>query len=227
VFAFAATDGEVQRQIAVEYDIAANRWTNLPAPPLSPRILEALQWTGRELLIWGGGDAHQGGIAADPDGAAYEPVGRTWRKLPPAPVPPRLGAANVWTGTELLIWGGSDCGGCGTEPIGAGAAYDPATNQWRKLATSPLRATRFPPAVWAGSEMVVSGNFSAGVPAAAYDPATNSWRSLPAVPASAPLARRGLDTTFASWTGHQVVFGVVAQSETGWDFAASSYKIGG
>ena len=144
VFAFAATDGEVQRQIAVEYDIAANRWTKLPAPPLSPRILEALQWTGRELLIWGGGDAHQGGIAADSDGAAYEPSGGTWRKLPPAPVPPRLGAANVWTGTELLIWGGSDCGGCGTKPIGAGAAYDPATNQWRKLATSPLGATRFP-----------------------------------------------------------------------------------
>ena len=32
IFGFSATDGETQRQIALEYDIGADRWAKLPEP---------------------------------------------------------------------------------------------------------------------------------------------------------------------------------------------------
>ena len=82
------------------FDAAARRWEPLPPSPLEGRSGSAFAWTGRELLIWGGWD---GGFRNPPyfgDGAAYDPIARTWRMLPAAPIEART-AFSVWTGEEI------------------------------------------------------------------------------------------------------------------------------
>ena len=45
-----------------------------------------------------------------------------WRRLAGAPLSPRVGHSAVWTGSELLVWGGRVPGGAAKAD---GAAYDP------------------------------------------------------------------------------------------------------
>ena len=125
--------------------------------------------------------------------------------MPSAPIAPRGGAAVVWTGRELLVWGGSSGP---TGPLrGDGAAYNPATNRWRVLPAAPLPPTAWASAVWTGSEMVIFGgytdeslgSFKLTNDAAAYDPTTNRWQVLP----PAPLSPRA--DAIALWTGDEVI----------------------
>jgi N-acetylneuraminic acid mutarotase len=97
---------------------------------------------------------------------------------------------------------GLDPDGNPIEGAARAAAYNPATDTWRRIAPPPeLRAA----AVWDGHEiLVVGGTNPEGKPAAlgyAYNPATNHWRRLPAM-------KSGATQAVAAWTGRQlVVFG--------------------
>ena len=169
-------------------------WTELPAPP-SPAACAVSAWTGRELLYWGGDEScHEGPVHAG--GAAFDPATRAWRSLPPSPIGGRSSAAAVWTGEELIIWGGWNDG-----DRGDGAAYRPSTNEWRTLSDSPLGSRVAATGVWTGREMIVWGDASRSgesVEGAAYDPSTDAWRSL----APAPYA---LNQGQAIWTGNEMV----------------------
>jgi len=129
-----------------------------------------------------------------------------WRELPDAPIMPRSDPATVWTGKEFIVWGG-DTPGRVSRFFGDGAAYDPATNSWRKLPPSPLTPRAFVAAVWTGNELFIYGgdDTEAGLYAhrasdgALYDPATRTWRTLPPSPLGA------LSGATAMWTGHDVV----------------------
>ena len=56
----------------------------------------------------------------------------TWSRLPPAPSPERADVIAVWSGSELLLWGGAS--GPGRTDLHAdGAAYNPRTKKWRVL----------------------------------------------------------------------------------------------
>jgi hypothetical protein len=133
--------------------------------------------------------------------------GEGWRRLAAAPLSPRIGHSAVWTGGELLLWGGRLPGG---RPKGDGAAYDPAGDRWRRLPPAPLTGRFGHAAVWTGTEMLVWGGArpaAAGrsevalADGAAYQPATRTWRPIP----PAPLAG---DT--AVWTGTELLaFGLV------------------
>ncbi len=133
------------------FDAAARRWEPMPPSPLEGRSGSAYAWTGRELLIWGGWD---GGFRDPPyfdDGAAYDPIARTWRMLPAAPIEART-AFSVWTGEELIVWGSTERAARRRD----GAAYDPLTNRWRTIAEGPTDITDGS-AVWTGDEMIVFG----------------------------------------------------------------------
>jgi hypothetical protein len=128
-----------------------------------------------------------------------------WRALPPAPRPGRVQATYVWTGSEVIAFGGKIVPP-GT-PDGAqtptGEAYDPATRTWRTIADAPFTPREALAATWTGTEMiVVSGD--ATVPgygfnlAAAYDPARDRWRKLPDAPVG------DVDPAIV-WTGTEVV----------------------
>jgi streptogramin lyase len=79
-------------------------------------------------MAWGGGTADSGGdvppatvVAA---GAAYDPAADRWESLPTAPLAARARAIAVWTGRELVVWGGEADSGHRAQ-FDDGAAYTP------------------------------------------------------------------------------------------------------
>ncbi|MGO9876500.1 MAG: Kelch repeat-containing protein [Acidimicrobiia bacterium] len=137
---------------------------------------------------------------------AAQLAGGTWSVTPAAPIPGRSGASVVWTGHELLVWGGVS-GKRGDELHADGAAYNPSTGVWRVLSPSPLSARQGQAAVWTGHEFVIWGGYDdvrdghlhATANGAAYSPSTNTWQMLPA----APLSPRVY--ALAVWTGSEVL----------------------
>ena len=133
--------------------------------------------------------------------AAYNPVTNRWRELP------RWGdrnAVTVWTGRQVLTWGG----GCCDDFSAGGGAYAPATNAWQQLPRGPL-AGRHTTGAWTGTELIVAGGtgsdshgnvvgYKTFADAAAYNPTTRTWRRLPAMP------EPRTDAT-ATWTGSELL----------------------
>lgn len=121
-----------------------------------------------------------------------------WADLPPIPGGRRAGGEVVWTGTEVLVWGGAD----GRRARIDGAAYDPATGAWRAVPDAPIAGRYGPAMVWTGTEVIVWGGQRDDEPltdGAAWDPVTNRWRRIP----DAPLSPRGWVTV--TWTRHGVL----------------------
>ena len=80
------------------------------------------------MLVWGGSIAT--GMSAG--GARYDPATDSWSPLRLAGGPQRRGGHQaVWTGTEMVMWGGTQGRGW---PRGDGARYDPATDTWHAVA---------------------------------------------------------------------------------------------
>ncbi len=133
--------------------------------------------------------------------AAALATGR-WSRFPAGPLSERSGQAEVWTGKELLIWGGAADAPGAHGVLDNGAAYDPATKTWRLMAPSPLSPRQDAAVAWTGSEMVIIGGIanrhSLG-DAAAYDPSTNTWRVIASSPVGPLTAAR------AVWTGRQLI----------------------
>ncbi|HTG46035.1 MAG TPA: hypothetical protein VK646_00055 [Actinomycetota bacterium] len=192
------------------YTPRTNSWKLLPPSPLSPRHTTGT-WTGTEMILAGGsGPEGYNGNPVFRDAAAYDPSTRTWRKLPPMPIP-REGGTMVWDGTEALLVGG-DSSGLAHQV--RGVAFDPSTDRWRWL--PPMTYPRFlDVVVWAGDQLIVWGGlrepsaadqaagrwWAGGVPpnGESYDPATNAWSALP----TAPL--RGRTQASAVWTDSEVL----------------------
>jgi hypothetical protein len=89
----------------VAYDPASNRWRSLPVMQAG-RIGHTAVWTGQQLLAWGGQTVRAGSFVAPPHGVAYDPTRNRWSPLPKSPLRGRTGHLAVWTGTQMLIWGG-------------------------------------------------------------------------------------------------------------------------
>ena len=120
------------------------------------------------------------------------------RPLPRSPLAGRSTMAAVWTGQQMLIWGGDGPNG----QFADGAMYDPRSDVWTLLPDSPLSARNAPAAVWTGEEVILWGGSSSSgdqQDGAAYDPATRRWRSI----AEAPFASAGRPVGL--WTGSEMV----------------------
>lgn len=115
-----------------------------------------------------------------------------WSSLATAPIAPRAAFASVWTGSELLVWGGEAVTGSGA--LADGAAFNPATGTWRPLAPGPLSAQVGPFAVWTGTEMLIFGNGQAS-----YDPEADRWTQIRPPPTS-PARLLAV-----AWTGNDAV----------------------
>ncbi|MFP5332784.1 MAG: hypothetical protein ACLGHX_10550 [Acidimicrobiia bacterium] len=91
----------------------------------------------------------------------------------------------VWTGDELILWGGYATYGNG-EASGVGARYDPASDTWTVIADSPLSARCDHGLTWTGEVAIVFGgiktcghpNFIPSGDAAVYDPSEDAWQVL-------------------------------------------------
>ena len=165
------------------FDPTTGAWRAISTAPIAARTRtwSAIASSERELYMWGGVNV-DGSIAAD--GAAYDPAADRWRLLPAAPIEGRAYASAVWSGRELIVWGGTTTPAGNSGGRADGAAYNPESNSWRRLSLSPLSAG-IPSGVWNGSEVLYgptrSGNANgmfASTTAAVYNPSTDAWRRL-------------------------------------------------
>ena len=191
------------------YDQSTDAWvsmSNAGAPPGS--WSGAVVWTGSRMIVWGGWGTGTGGALRS--GGSYDPAADRWYPMSATRAPSARGDARaVWTGREMLVWGGAVDGTVGSNPsgpLGDGAAYDPATDSWRTLGATGAPTARFQnAAVWTGSRMIVWGGASGGsTPAfgdgALYDPDLDAW--TPVTNDGAPSGRRAPS---AVWTGERFV----------------------
>ena len=158
------------------------------------------------------------GAPTDPGAGPARPKG--WRKLPPAPLRSRQSASAVWTGREMIVWGGAWRAGNASIWLDDGAAYDPAGDRWRKIAGSPLSGRSDAFIAWTGSEVLIwggqrrdslSGFGDEWSDGALYDPTRNTWK---------PMARWPLAERFgarAVWTGKRLVVWGGASAAAGKD----------
>jgi len=99
-------EGGQQVRDGGRYDVATDTWQALPTraedAPWSV-LNESVATTKQGLLVWGGldGDHYSQG------GTRWNDASRSWSALPTAGQPlQREYQAGVWTGAELVIWGG-------------------------------------------------------------------------------------------------------------------------
>lgn len=162
-------------------------------------------------------DSGEAVYATDPPevtpGVEGDPRPAGWSPMAPAPLSGRAGAVTVWTGEEMIVWGGDgafsdgcmvlDDGTtrCGEQAKADGARYDPAADSWRMLPPAPVAPDQGDQltyvGAWTGDELVIWGGPEGE--GAAYDPGADSWRTI----AGSPLApRRG---AHAVWTGRELI----------------------
>lgn len=168
-------------------------WRVMAPAPIAGRTSPASVWTGREFIIWAGqiapDPASEPAAPTEPDGAAYDPTTDTWRQIALSPLGHRGGPQAVWTGTEMLVWGGW----AGSTPRRDGAAYAPSTDTWRRLPDAPFAASQL---VWAVDRAIAIGDTGE---AASYDPETEEWTEMPAYPVRDAWMRSLI------WTGSELL----------------------
>jgi N-acetylneuraminic acid mutarotase len=112
----------------------------------------------------------------------------------------RAGHTAVWTGNEMIVWGGVDFDGI---HLNTGGRYNPTTDSWTATSTTNAPSARTGhTAVWTGSEMIVwSGHdrfyLNTG---GRYNLSTNSWTATSTT--NAPSPRWGHT---AVWTGSEMI----------------------
>ncbi|MCC6823362.1 MAG: hypothetical protein IT579_21740 [Verrucomicrobia subdivision 3 bacterium] len=203
------------------YRPSADSWSATPtngAPPA--RWLHTAVWTGTEMIAWGGQDAFGGNSLKD--GGRFHPAADAWSAVPtnaPAVLAVRKDATVVWTGSEMIVWGGQRLGHrSNPEFFADGWRYNPVANTLTLLSTNGAPSGRVShTAIWTGSEMIVwggnttEGGFRAANDGGRYLPAANLW--LPLNTNSAPSAR-AFHT--AVWTGQEmIVWGGAVASKSG------------
>jgi N-acetylneuraminic acid mutarotase len=179
------------------YDPWSDSWTpTSSSSPPSQRFGHSAVWTGNEMIVWGGTYSFPQSGYVD-GGDRYDPATDSWTDTSTESAPlPRSGHTALWTGSEMIVWGGGYSN--------SGGRYDPRSDSWRAISEADAPAPRIDhAAAWTGRQMVVWGGLgdtlqplqSGGV----YDPATEHWTAT--ATDNAPSARQG---TTAVWTGDRI-----------------------
>lgn len=167
-------------------------------------------------------------VSAGPDAAQLARF--RWSKLPPSPLGQRIYPTVAWAGHELIELGGLPRLGGHVAWARTGAAFDPATGRWHRIAGIGSRNIGFGAAVtaWTGRQLFVSNGQSqkcatkaASSPCAPqaglYNPVTNRWTET-----QLPSAMDGHFLTSAVWTGRDVI--VAAITPTAGHLAVGAYN---
>ena len=141
-----------------------------------------------------------------PNHVPTESIDDTWTATSTVNAPDaRPNHTAVWTGSEMIVWGGFNFNGGQLNTLKTGGRYDPATDNW--MATSTINAPtgrNFHSAVWTGSEMIVWGGYNYPVgdlnSGGRYNPTSDSWTATSAV--NAPDGR---ESHTAVWTGSEMI----------------------
>ena len=136
------------------YDPTTDSWTPTSMTGVTTaRYVHTAVWTGSLMVVWGGAVS---GAPFDLNTVGrYEPATDTWVTTPLAGAPSaRYGHTAVWTGSQMVIWGGVGLDGYAN----TGGRYDPSINIWTSTSTTAAPSGRGShTAVWTGTEMFVWG----------------------------------------------------------------------
>ncbi len=105
----------------------------------------------------------------------------------------------LWTGTEMIVWGGYNSNGA----LNTGGRYNPAADNWIPTSTATAPGPRrYHTAVWTGFDMIVWGGDFGGLlnTGGRYNPNTDTWITTSLT--NAPVAR---DNHTGVWTGSQMI----------------------
>ena len=120
----------------------------------------------------------------------------------------------VWTGSEMIVWGGFD----GVSQLNTGGRYKPSSDSWTSTSTTNAPEARVGHrAVWTGTKMILwgggnpSGFLNTG---GIYNPGTDSWTAT-----STTNAPTGRSLHTAVWTGTEMIIwgGFNDSSASHWD----------
>lgn len=160
-----------------------------PATLIGGDAVPVAFWTGETVVVL---KTTNGGN--DVTGEQWDPTTNTATRIADSGLTWRSNPASVWTGTEVLLVGGSS----GPALNAIGKAYNPTTDTWRTLADPPRPVDGWQNSIvghaaWTGTEMIMwQSNL-------AYNPNTDIWRALTVTPLQF-TARRA-----AVWTGSELI----------------------
>jgi N-acetylneuraminic acid mutarotase len=146
------------------YNPATDTWrpTSTAGAP-EGRNYHTAVWTGSRMVVWGGRNDDLNSNASLRDtGGRYDPATDTWTPTGTVGVPEaRSDHRAIWTGSQMIVWGGTVNGINGPYGTYTGARYNPATDTW--VPTSTLRAPSKRSQhvqVWTGTQMIVWGGMA-------------------------------------------------------------------
>lgn len=178
------------------YDPINDTWgTPTSVPPtgmLNARSFHTAIWTGVEMIVWGGVVEEFPNFGATNTGARFEPTSNTWTAATPTLNAPAGGHTAVWTGSEMIVWGGGSTGG----------RFNPTMNIWTGATSTTGAPQGGHAAVWTGTAMIVWGG---GAPetrgiGAYYDPNADAW-----VASTSTVDAPALSDFTAVWTGEEML----------------------
>jgi hypothetical protein len=216
-------DGKSWPNLGGRYNPSTDSWipTNIGANVPQGRCMPSSVWTGREMIIWGGVTEVFNYLNT---GGRYNPSTDSWAPTSMGTgVPSARGRHTaVWTGMEMIIWGGYD----DSDDLNTGGRYDPSSDSWASISTgnNAPSAREYHTAIWTGTEMIIWGGQTSGSDwwnllntGGRYNPFSDSWIPI-SIGANVPSARAGHS---AIWTGAEmIVWG-------GTDYHGSHFNTGG
>ncbi|MBI3138408.1 MAG: hypothetical protein HYZ15_07475 [Sphingobacteriales bacterium] len=214
-----------------QYDPATDSWTPISSASIifPGRISHTAVWDGTDLIVFGGKYTQERTEVCDANSQTYtydtiynlsncfkyNPTTNAYSSLFQTTLTPRNSHTAVWTGAEMLIWGGQEedidffNGNC-TWPntktkFQDGAKYNPATNTWTAIPNYPVSLSRsidFQSIICGNRVVFSSGNY---LYVLVYNPATNTW-----ITNDFPNAPVNLNSTWyqfgtSVWTGSTLV----------------------
>ena len=141
------------------YDPVANSWTatstgtNVPDSRWDPNAV----WTDTEMIVWGGSNPS---ITFN-TGGRYNPSTDSWLATSTTNAPSvrcwsYTSRGAVWTGAEMIIWGGN----IGSSYASGGGHYNPLTDSWTATTTTNAPEGRYgTDIVWTGTKMIAWGGY--------------------------------------------------------------------
>jgi hypothetical protein len=162
-----ASDDELPLSMEVQYRhfvvrrgcgdlaVACNETRGLQVIPIDTQDLPVEAWNNIEVFV-------ESPAPRPPADANY---------LDPGPLGLRQSADVIWTGEEMIVWGGKPILE-GLPTLVDGAVFNPETGAWRTIASFPLFPPKATRAIWADNEMLVVNIENVY----GYDPVTDSWR---------------------------------------------------
>lgn len=197
----------VELKTGGRYNSNSDSWTPTSVSTGAPvqREQHTAVWTGNGMIIWAGITAPPAALLNT--GGRYNPVLDTWMPTSTGANVPiiREWHTAVWSGNEMIIWGGNPLGASSAD-TNTGGRYNPASDSWLPTSTgvNTPSARSNHTAVWTGNEVIIWGGFSDPNlfnTGGRYNPSTDSW-SATSIDANVPSGR--LNHT-AVWIGGAMI----------------------